>query len=157
MDQVANGDKARTSLRKVFARTDCHTLPAPVSSVSQWTELPNLAATELAHGYLASLDDLGKKLSSTILSSRATLRTGKEIATLVRVLVEKINSGSLASVPSTFQLLLKQQVAEAREAAEAAHESSSKDCLIKPPLETEEATSCCDRSATNATKLFRNL
>lgn len=166
MDDMGDTDETRSSLRDIFFETDCHTLPSPISS-GMWSELPNLDATQLAPEYLTAVDDLVDRLIANIFQVAASehrtlaVRTGGEIAQLVRLLVTKLNEGMLGSLPSTFHLMLRDQVRSAQDAAAAAHGQKIKTkCAVQlpePPLSSASMMKCCATVTEEAVDLYNQL
>ena len=94
------------SLRNIFTETDAHLLAPPVT-VADWSTLHTKATSELARPFLDQLDMLRAKLFTSMSSMRGTRRSGKELADLIRLCVDRANSGDMGSIPSMWVLVLK--------------------------------------------------
>lgn len=102
-------------LGQIFADVVAYTCIAP-AQLRDWTSMHAFTPEQLDPEYLQQVDELAAQLTAKLLSKPGRRRTGAEIASLLRVLVDAANSGKMSHLPSVFALFAKQQAAEAHEA-----------------------------------------
>ncbi|CAG2111870.1 unnamed protein product [Medioppia subpectinata] len=97
-------DLYEISLKDVFKSVDCHTLFLPAVKKHLLNDLSLAKEADLTEEYVFERQELIKKLKKQIVPKEKNHKpiTGVELATLLEILVNAANDGSLADIPNRW-------------------------------------------------------
>ncbi|KAK3269740.1 hypothetical protein CYMTET_21832 [Cymbomonas tetramitiformis] len=179
LDAQPSDGAERTSLRDIFASTDCFPLFLPATSSSALRALDALEPAELTGEYTEGLSSLRDHLTSSLhvlrnppaqetdasylaqKTSGAKWTSGTHMAAILELLVDAANTNKMDSIPSLWTLFLERQVSQATEAAKVIFDKEVRTALDVSdyllPLTESEFTEHARKSAQVAYKLFSDL
>lgn len=114
------------------------------------------SADAIEHSANAARGSLAKAVASDSPLLRSAL-SGKELASLLRIVVTASNVGKLAAVPSLWKLFLQAQVTEAKSASITAFRQRMKAHHRPTPLPTATFAELAGAEADVAAKMFQDL
>ena len=147
LDESVHAIGGETStLKAIFTERHAHTLyfPTPSDKPEAWETLHSTPSIQLNPTYREQLGALQDALLSAVAAAPAKggaahrKRTGREIADLVRTLVDGANSGAMATLPSLWQMMIEAQVREAADEASDAMQRQLAALVRFPPLTSAE-------------------
>ncbi|CAD5113813.1 DgyrCDS2977 [Dimorphilus gyrociliatus] len=108
-------DEYEISLLSIFKSIDCHTMFLPAVQKSLLRDLSKVSEHDLTEEYKAEREDLEQKIYDLLVPKEKEGRpmTGTEMASLIRILVEAANNGSLTSIPSRWDSFVRNLITTA--------------------------------------------
>ncbi|EDO34670.1 predicted protein [Nematostella vectensis] len=97
------------SLKAIFPSVECHTLFFPATKKAILQDLSKAREEDLTEEYREERDELLEKMRRSIRhkGKNGSPITGPELASLLEILVEAANEGSLAQIPSRWNTFLE--------------------------------------------------